>query len=165
MQMDRQSRVSLAKLYNINLEISGVESYKEDDGSVTYQVEVKATDSEGRVVSSIGLCNTKEVQPSDRPQHDAATIAETRAKNRATSELLDIEVEQPEESTEPITANQIKLIHILARNTIGEEAYHQYIKEKWGLSSTKELTESQARTVIDHLRSHMQTPETAGMPN
>ena len=156
--MDRQSRVSLAKLYNINLEIWDVQSYQEADGSITYMVEVRATDENGRLVSSLGVCNTKEMEPSERLHHDTATVAETRAKNRAIAEILDIEVEPPEEKsdteekTEPITANQIKLLHTIARTNGWEDMLHEHIKQKWGISSTKELTRQQAKEVIDYLK-------------
>ena len=76
-----------ATVFGIADEITFHERQDRDDGTWTITYHVKCTDPAGRTSMGIGSCDSKE-KSGNRIEHDVATMAHTRAKNRAISDLI-----------------------------------------------------------------------------
>ncbi len=75
-----------ALVFNISDEILSAEKEIED-GETTWRIQVRAWAPNRRSVIGIGACSTRE-RTFAHPEHDIYTIAHTRAKNRAISDLI-----------------------------------------------------------------------------
>lgn len=77
----------LALAFNVSDEIKSTEKETDDDGNITWRIQVRAWAPNGRSVLGIGACSSKE-REFVHPDHDIYAIAHTRAKNRAISDLI-----------------------------------------------------------------------------
>lgn len=125
----------LGKFYKISDEIVDRERVDREDGSFVWRYTVKAIAPDGQYTLGVGSCDSKEIHDARRREHDTESKAHTRAKNRATSDLIGFGQVSAEEMTgEPK--------HVEAKQT--ESNRERAIK----VSSIEELEEILKRRVV-----------------
>ena len=78
-----------AVVFGLADEITRCERQDRPDGSFTITYHVRCTDPVGRTSIGVASCDSKEKEKSgNRQEHDTATMAHTRAKNRAISDII-----------------------------------------------------------------------------
>jgi hypothetical protein len=78
----------IAAAFNISDRIAHYERQDREDGSFVWRITVEAAFPNGRVCSGVGACDSREHPKSTQIEHDIYSIAHTRAKNRAISDLV-----------------------------------------------------------------------------
>ncbi|MEM3077639.1 MAG: hypothetical protein QXW38_08500 [Candidatus Nitrosotenuis sp.] len=171
----------LATFFNLSVDVVEERSEKTDKGDTIYHFVCKATAPNGRY--SIGSGSASVYEKGYRNTlHNARATAETRAFNRAVSNLVGggevsaEEVDQDQESEGKkvsrgvgqqtitggkATENQRKAIFSLAKKA-GMEAdvIKNKVKERYGLGSFTDITFNQASEVIDDLQEFKGLPAT-----
>lgn len=91
----------LGKFYRISDEIVDRERVDREDGSFVWHYTVKSVAPDGQYTFGVGSCDSKEIHDERRREHDTESKAHTRAKNRATSDLIGFGQVSAEEVGEP----------------------------------------------------------------
>lgn len=147
----------LATFFNLSVEVAEERVVETPTKNVIFHFVCKATAPNGRFAVGSGSSDKFE-KGYPNTLHNTRATAETRAFNRAVSNLVGggevsaEEVSQDVSTKEVATEAQVKKIFALGK-TKGRDAdqLKEKVKERFSLGSFTELTKSQAAQVIDAL--------------
>jgi len=154
----------IATFFNLSVEV--VEERREDIGkNVVFHFVCKAIAPNGRFAIGSGSADIFE-KGYRNSYHNVRATAETRAFNRAVSNLVgggEVSAEEVEQVSEPNASSsdkayasdpQKRMIFALSKGKgIAPEKAKEDAKKKFGLKSFKDLTRAQARELIEVLQS------------
>lgn len=179
----KQWRSKLTRFFGISCDIVREEMEVLNDGSFVVRVTAKASAPNGLYMFGDGSCwsKTKEGGSGDL-YHNTRSHAITRAKNRAVLELVGFgevsaeEIDQnevqdtggqraqgsgPRNPDAPSTEKQQKAVYAAAKSAgIGD--VKAWLKERYGVESTKDLTKGQASDALDALKGTASKPQASG---
>lgn len=99
----------LAMAAKISTEIISHTRTDRTDGSFVYRYEVKATTMTGRSMVGVGKADSRAMHTPGREEHDTEATAQTRATNRAISDLIGFgQVSAEEMESEPIEPRKVQ---------------------------------------------------------
>lgn len=154
----------LATAYCISTKIVAERRDEISSGAFVYHFTVRAEAGNGRYAEGVGSCSSDE-KGLAKTEHNTRSIAETRATNRAISNLIgagEVSAEEMTEESNPentnshgdkgITEKQRKRLFAIAQaNKVPNEEVKKIILETYGKESTEDLSKAEYEEICDSI--------------